>query len=106
MISGIIIIVYGITVIQVNFNAEKRSQELVQGLVQVPFVSPDVVFDEKVSQFFTALDKVFADLKTKADLNTFGDEFVFLHVPVTTTITTCTPFAQRSAQKSHFCVTR
>ena len=74
MTTGILIVVYGITVIEVNFNAEKRSQELVEGLVQVPFVSPDVVFDEKVSQFFTAVDKVFADLKTKADLSTFGDE--------------------------------
>jgi ABC-type spermidine/putrescine transport system permease subunit II len=82
MTTVIIIVIYGITVIQVNFNAEKRSQELVQELVQVPFVSPDVVFDEKVSQFFTALDKVFAELKTKADLSTYGDVFVFLYVPV------------------------
>ena len=84
MTKGIIIIVYGITVIQVNFNAEKRSQELVQGLVQVPFVSPDVVLDDKVSQFFTALDKVFADLKTKANLSTFGDDIVFLYTPAST----------------------
>ena len=84
MTTVIIIIVYGITVIKVNFDAEKQSQELVQGLVQVPFVSPDVVFDEKLSQFFTALDKVFAELKTKADLSTYGDVFVFRYVPVST----------------------
>jgi hypothetical protein len=84
MTTVIIIIVYGISVIQVNFNAENRSQELVQGLVQVPFVSPDVGFDEKVSQFFVALDKVFANLETKANLSTFGDDIVFLYTPAST----------------------
>ena len=98
MTSVIIIIVYGITVIKVNFNADKQSQELVQGLVQIPFVSPDVVFDENLSQFFTALDKVFAELKTKADLSTYGDVFVFRYVPVST-IESCARYFSHSDER-------
>ena len=76
----IIIVVYGIDVIQVILNAEKRSQELVGGLVQVPFVKPDVKFDEKVAQFFIALDGVFAELRLKSDLSAFGFAIMILNL--------------------------
>jgi len=58
----VIIIVYGIMVIQNTFNAEKRSGKLVQDLVNVPFVAADQTFETKVNQFFKALDAVFQDL--------------------------------------------
>jgi len=58
----VIIIVYGITVIGITFNAEKRSGVLVQDLVNVTFVAPDLSFEAKVNHFFKALDAVFQEL--------------------------------------------
>ena len=75
-----IIIFYGITVIDITFNAEKRSGELVQALVGVPFVAPDVEFEAKVSQFFKALDTVFQELLTKDNLSTFGFAIMILNL--------------------------
>ena len=76
----ILIMVYGINVIQVILDAEKRSQALVKGLVEVPFVSPDVKFDDKVKQFFAALDGVFEELQLKSDLSTFGFSIMILNL--------------------------
>lgn len=76
----ILIMVYGINVIQVILGAEKRSQELVEGLVEVPFVNPDVQFDNKVEQFFTALDGVFKELRLKDDLSAFGFSIMILNL--------------------------
>jgi hypothetical protein len=80
VVQVVIIIVYGIMVIKNTFNAEKRSGELVQDLVNVPFVAADQTFESKVNQFFKALDAVFQDLKKKDSLNTFGFAIMILNL--------------------------
>jgi len=89
----IIIIIYGITVIKITFNAEKRSGELVQNLVNVPFVAPDQAFEAKVNQFFEALDAVFQELQRKDNLSTFGFAIMILNlVKVLQVLCSCVSF--------------
>jgi len=76
----IIIIIYGITVIRITFNPENRSGELVQDLVNVPFVVPDQAFEAKVNHFFEALDAVFQELQKKDSLSTFGFVIIILNL--------------------------
>ena len=76
----VIIVVYGVMVIQITFDAEKRAGELVQDLVNVPFVAPDETFENKVKQFFTALDAVYQELQKKDILSTFGFAIMILNL--------------------------
>jgi len=80
IVQVVIIIVYGIMVIQNTFNAEKRSGELAQDLVNVPFVATDQTFETKVNHLFKALDAVFQDLKKRESLNTFGFAIMILNL--------------------------
>jgi len=76
----VIIVIYGIMVIGITFNAEKRSGALVQDLVNVPFVAPDQTFVNKVNQFFKALNAVFQELQRKDNLSTFGFAIMILNL--------------------------
>ena len=76
----VIIIIYEIMVVEITFKAEKRSGELVQDLVNVPFVALDQTFDAKVNQFFKALDAVFQELRKKDNLSTFGFAIMILNL--------------------------
>ncbi len=58
--------VYGVIVMHVSMNAEKKTGQLVQRLVDVPFTAPDIEFDLKLRDFFMALDSVFEELQVKA----------------------------------------
>jgi len=80
VVQVVIIIIYGIMVLGITFNAEKRSGELVQDLVNVPFVAPDQTFVAKVNQFFKALDAVFQELQRKDNLSTFGFAIMILNL--------------------------
>ena len=76
----VITFVYGITMIDITFNAEKRSGVLVQDLVNVPFVASDVSFEAKVNQFFKTLDAVFQELQRKDNLSTVGFAIMILNL--------------------------
>ena len=65
LLQVVIIVVYGVRVLQVSMNAEKKTDQLVQGLVDVPFTAPDIAFDLKLRDFFMALDTVFEELQVK-----------------------------------------
>ena len=76
----IIITVYGVMVVNYNFPAEARSAALVQDLVSVPFVAADVSFDDKLVQFFAALDAVFQEFENKDQLSSFGFAIMVLNL--------------------------
>ena len=76
----IIMIIYGITVIAITFNAIKRSEELVQDLVDFPFVAPDQVFEAKSTSFFKGSDAVLQMLRIKDNLGTFGFAIMILNL--------------------------
>ena len=80
LVQIIIITVYGVMVVNYNFPAEARSAELVQDLVSVPFAAVDVSFDEKLVQFFAALDTVFQEFETKDQLSSFGFAIMVLNL--------------------------
>jgi len=76
----VVIVYYGITVLDVVSNAEARSGELVKGLVSVPFVAPDIAPDKKFADFFKEMDKVFSEISTKGSLSTFGFAIMVLNL--------------------------
>jgi hypothetical protein len=76
----IAIVYYGIVVMNVVLNAEERTGDLVQGMVGVPFVAPDVAPAKKFADFFLEMDKVFTELDTKDSLATFGFVIMILNL--------------------------
>jgi len=80
LLQIIIITVYGVMVVKYNFPAEARSAALVQDLVSVPFVAADVSFDDKLVQFFAALDAVFQEFENKDQLSSFGFAIMILNL--------------------------
>eukprot|EP00960_Hanusia_phi_P053817 762467-Hanusia_phi.AAC.4 len=76
-VQVLLVLAFLIAVLKSTLQSQEKAKEIIGGLVQVPFVDPEISFSDKVERFFSSLELLFDALKYKSMLDKMGLVLLF-----------------------------